>query len=498
MRKILSLSGLIVLAAIIILPNWVGHTAESEVKDIVGQNALSQSMQLKLTEYDRGWFTSTGNIQAMIQILPGAIPTEVNVPFKVWHGPVIFKNKQGDGFGLQVGFASLNGQAMPVATKPEALLTQLFPKGPVANVHMKLGFFGTEINTATLPIDYNSPDLKLQWPGLNTRALLNHSLDKVQFHLDNSSLSLQTPQVLLQMGQFAWKSDATRDENGLWVGDMDVQLAKLSLSDATQRTLFSTNQLNFTGTLTSKDNKASYASKLDARDVLTQNILMNELLLDYEVDNLDSQGLAALNQLTNALAAGQLNSNMPEQQQALFNTVIKVLSQGPNLTVHQFSVKTNDGAFELDGNATLPATSAQTPPNWAQQMQAIKHQSTIQAKVQMDENIARDLVRRVYLGTITQLVSPAANGQNPLQGLLTQQEDNILSGLVSQHILAKHAKGYNVDFTWEKGMGKLNGQDMATIGNVAPAATTAPVAANPSFFNTSTPAAVVPVAPVAK
>jgi hypothetical protein len=101
MRKFLTVVAVFLLALILLAPFCIGQLCSGELKELA-KSLESNSLQIKLTQYKTGWFTSTANLAvskkfykaARDGLAKGLLPKQLNFSAKltVYHGPIVYFN----------------------------------------------------------------------------------------------------------------------------------------------------------------------------------------------------------------------------------------------------------------------------------------------------------------------------------------------------------------------------------------------------------------------
>ena len=101
MKKIIIILAVVLAATFGIAPNFIGQRAETEIKNIYAQMGTAPEFSVEVTEYNRGWFSSSAVIELSLNLAEIDPTLEENFTFTLKntmkHGPVL---TEVGGFGL--------------------------------------------------------------------------------------------------------------------------------------------------------------------------------------------------------------------------------------------------------------------------------------------------------------------------------------------------------------------------------------------------------------
>lgn len=467
MKKLLG--GVVVLGGLFAASYFgTGILTERAIQRTLVDLKTTKGVELTVTSYDRGFFRSHAVLNWVVNLAPAQLPDQsgqmTSLPAKqyllpidlsICHGPIML-TKSGIRFGL--GYAK-GHLAMP--KEYEAQLQSFFnTKETLPRLDLSLLITllnNAKINLALPKFSLEAPtgQTKVHFYGVTSKTYLSLNLSHMSGKASFGGLDLGKDHTMLTVGKVTSDYHLTRTLLGLYEGEANFNLEKLSLTNDKQSSFL---LKSFFVESSCAEKKGLFHSKLTTRvgEVVAEGLHYGPAVLSMSLDNLDAQVLSKINRQLQQL---QNQSLLAKQKGflSLLPNLPALLSKGATFTVSDFSVTMPQGLVKGDFRLSLPNNGSVTNP-----FQLVSH-----AKGSGYLSVPAALLSEVMESAIREKLSqpqpnmPALSGDELEQKVKTLAAERI-QALVTAGALKPEAQSYTVALILESGAIQVNGKPFTT------------------------------------
>ncbi len=380
MKKWIGFFVLVIVALVVGGYYEMGSITESTLQKNIGMLNQSSSMSVKLTNYQRGWYTSEAQVDLNFHvpayaskddkgqsITMAAEDYKVNMPITIYHGPIIFANAKLR-FGLGYAYSRLNIPLPSIKKFAEFLdKTSTMPL-------LELSLFVDYMNNSQVQLAV--PNFKLiekdarsefDWYGMTSHAVVSSHLKHLKGGLDLDGARFVKMSTILNLGKVNTDYDLRSTDNGLYLGEASLSMPSLELTDGA-KVVFKLKDLKAQSNNDVQDGlfKAQFDASLN--QIAVQDKTYGPAVVSVAIKNLDAQVLADINAQANKLQQGS-----DADRQRAFLTVLpslpKLFGQGALFEVSKLSLQMPQGAITGSLLISLPKGDAGNPFQLLQKVQ---------------------------------------------------------------------------------------------------------------------------------
>ena len=426
MRKWLSSLGyiLVALAAIfLLLPMLMGLIAENKCKQIADIINTTTPFNVKITDYQRGWFSADATAQISLNKLdaPNQLH-QLTITANIIHGPVLI-----DWARFQFVQAMVNAN-INLNSAQNNLLKRSLDAGPIATTKIKFRLSGNTVFTLeSPPLAYQDQDSNFHWQGLKIKTDLSPLYNQIQSKIDFSGIDMGKKDYNFHLGKMTTTYQGNKTSDGLWIGERNLQLDSFATKNDNNR-IISLGGLNLHSLMTSdQKNSVNIAATLAIDNLNINSATYSQNKLDFEINKLEQSTLAKLQQ--------QLISNkniFSPQTNITVDAILAVLNNGSEINVKQFNTDTPWGKL-----LTIVKITFANQPNNSGFLATVIN-SAINANISAEKGLALHLLEKFYqvIPSGNQANNPAKQAEVLLNGwqqsgkITTSELDNYLHMVV--------------------------------------------------------------------
>jgi len=352
MKKLLIL--LVILAALLATPYFVGSQAEGKMRDVYAELNKMPTYEVTVSEYNRGWFSSSAKVRFAIKIPQTAqtIPDfGLTVTQQMQHGPFLW-HSQGFGVGLvDIDF----GIELDDAMQAELDKVDALSKDNI-RATSRVAFGGSmssQFEITPFVIDKESVNIAIH------QAQVTSSLDSDNHILgqgewDGMSVSDKGVKVF-ELGKTRFSMDQKLasgellSPDAIFVGDFSMNMDRINVLAETPQQNFQMNEISLIATSDINDDLANINIVMGAKEMSVIQQQFSDLVYDVSIEKLD---VATLQEFNRLMAENQ--GADPMVMAAQFQSVLpKLIEKGPMLKINQIGVNTSEGKITSDMQLTF-------------------------------------------------------------------------------------------------------------------------------------------------
>lgn len=383
MRKFLLTLLLIAILAVVIIPFFAGIEAEKQFSQVL-ENYPQQALQLKETDYQRGWFFSKAHTTYLSQAKTGLQPQHVMIEHEIRHAlPPYFET---------VIQSMVLSQPEPEATKtPQQFSAQLDP----VFIHTVVQVNGDTVSKIRMPagdFQRGADNTALQWQNLETEIHTRHQFQQVQNHLQVPQLNYGSVGGQLSVQNLTLNADLQQGFLGFLIGEGDLSIRQIEL----QSPVLKTTQL--------RDLTMQWRNAIEGENL---TLVMDGHLVSVQIGQqtygpgqmqLELSGLHApsLRALQDRLAEAKAASSAPALMimGALMQYLPPIMAHQPTLTIKQFAFDSPNGRSQ--GTLQVGLAPKLSVPLNLFQPQSLLNLLNVEFDLQLPEDALHNLIIALF------------------------------------------------------------------------------------------------------
>ena len=448
-RKIAVVSGIAVVAVAALVtatPYVAGLLAEQKYQDgmvFFEDFAMQQSGAFTVkndVDYQRGWLSSTV-VNTITLDVPERDPVILELHSNISHGPLLLSGP--NTFGL----AAIETN-MPLSAAQKADMARIWKgnENPI-QVQSHIDFDGktlTEVSIAGFTLDNidNDPAGKLNFETMSTTVTLSQQFTRADVDMAWNGMQLDTVDAKVVVGKLSGHSQKHLSAEGLWLGDDEFKLSKVSvkvgspLADPSGQVPASSTieKLGiFAHSEVNSSNLVKGHATITVKDVVVENRpVASNFKLTFAMERLQAKALQAITEKMSAYQERVIKSGNPAQVPdfaLVQNEVAAILAAGPVLKITTLQATTEHGKVNADLEATIKVDDPAALQNPVFLMMAMQAAGNISVPARLIENtplsdFAPSFIEQGYIkseqGQLTTSIK-FQQGQLTLNGKTLQQ-----------------------------------------------------------------------------
>lgn len=352
MKKIL-FTVVILAVAVGVLPKFIGSIVEEQHNAFVEKLAQDESVVVSTKSFERNWFSGKA-VSEMTITLPDEVLGTITVIVEetLLFGPVLF-SEEGLDFALGHATAKINVKEFLLDDEvidyinDKVKITALLTFSTDIIVRLNVDEISKEVDGNSLFSEKASGTFKIKnenqliadfnWGGLKIKD--NTSIISV------GAVNVKAEQELLYGNIYSG--------GGLTVGDVEFNVAEISVKDTAENILGDVKNLGFSAKTTKNNDllNAQFAYSADEFTSVGQVFKNAKVVLD--LDNFDIKTVQALNELAAAAPAQVDEAFIAENQAAALALLSQLLQKNPVVKMSDLSVDTEQGQIKSVAEFTL-------------------------------------------------------------------------------------------------------------------------------------------------
>jgi uncharacterized protein YdgA (DUF945 family) len=472
--KKLAIAALVLAAAALVLPGIFGHFTQRQVDARIEQLRASEAMTATLTDYRRGWFSSTAKIELGLSPAQaaamaaagedsGAAPfadaaalLELQLPVvvEISHGPLAFAD------GVHFGSSAMRAFADPdharIASLQEALgMPYLF------EFRGRSGFDGAlDFNAHVPPIEQSTLLGQMSFSGATLTG--THYGRNLVTDLRIDTIDIDAGLMRFTVAGVRMRGDNEYLGRYIWLGPMDFEIRQVQMGSpmfgpepalqGEALRAYSNNTLDASGT---RLNAA--ASWAFTRLQVPNQPAFSDAEIAVTVSDIDVAALqaaiASMQQLATSNTAAEVSLR------AVQPALARLMNAGPSLSIDPLTVRV-DGR-PLRASAHVAVNSGAMPPAAAFDLtdpMLLLRLVSIEAEASVDKSLVEEIATEI---SRTQILAAQAAGRpvddDEVNAMAAAQANLILIVLMSQGMIQEDGDNYRAAVSIANGAVTVNG-----------------------------------------
>jgi uncharacterized protein YdgA (DUF945 family) len=405
-RKIAAISAIavmVVAALVAATPYVTGMLAEQKYQDgmVIFQDfAMQQAGAFTVksdVDYQRGWLSSTV-VNTITLEVPERDPVILELNSNISHGPLLLSGPST--FGL----AAIETN-MPLSAAQKAGMAKIWKgnENPI-QIQSHIDFDGktlTEVSIAGFTLDNinNDPTGKLNFETMSTTVTLSEYFTRADADMIWNGMQLETAEAKIVVGKLSGHSEKHLSAEGLWLGDDEFNLSKVSvnvrgpLADPSGQ-VPSNSTIEELGIFAHSEVDSSNLVKghatITVKDVVVENkSVASDFKLIFAMERLQAKALQAITEKMSEYQKHAIQSGNPGQTPdfaLVQNEVATILAAGPVLKITTLQATTEHGKVKADLEATIKVDDPASLQNPMFLIMAIQAAGNLSVPARLIEN----------------------------------------------------------------------------------------------------------------
>jgi uncharacterized protein YdgA (DUF945 family) len=321
------LTGLVIILAVLVLGGYygMGVLTEKIIKKKVEVINQSNGLFADIKQYNRGWFSSTTQIQWRLHVPERIVKDESGVsktvpaqdyqmemPIRIFHGPIIYANK-GIHFGM--GYAQT---VFPFPDQYNAQFDELFTKEST-KPQLDLSIFVSYLANTTVELALPQFNLiskdgtgHFDWMGMESTTTASRDEGKVKGDIVIEGVKLSKTDTNITLGKVSAEYDLHQTLPQLYLGDASFLLPSLDVV-VKDKKMFELSDFSVSSTSDVDKNLFYMDVDISLKSAMANDKSYGPGELKISLRNIDAEALARLNEKSNAIQ----NGTEAEKQRAM-------------------------------------------------------------------------------------------------------------------------------------------------------------------------------------
>lgn len=362
MKKIIIILVVVLAAAFGIAPNFIGQQAETQLKGIYAKMGEAPEFSVVVTEYNRGWFSSSAVVELSLNLADFDPTMEENLVFKMTntmkHGPVL-TDVGGFGFGLIDIDASMEFPELVTKEMPE--FNESF--NDLFSLKSRMYFDGSSYNETELK-EFNFSEERInisinpaRFVGTTTtdgKVTAKGSWDGMSIS-DNGTFGFTMGEMALDFDLRAMEGNIY-DPSAIYLGDGTMNLAQIRITGQGIPGVVELNELTAKSTSDAKDGLLFGDLDMGVAEINAMGLSFTNFVMNQTFKNLDIDSLKKINELNRSLTEQNMEAKMTE----LGEVAMGMLAKKPVFHVRELGMMSAQGQIGSEMTFTLDETLIDT------------------------------------------------------------------------------------------------------------------------------------------
>ncbi|QBY04492.1 DUF945 domain-containing protein [Thalassotalea sp. HSM 43] len=417
-----------VAAGLLVAPYFTGKIVEQEFNSIYEQMSASMPYQIKVDNYQRGWFSSTADVSVTIeQDIPDMVqPLTMTFVAKhdIQHGPILTQSS------IALGLADIANSFDFEHNMPEnADITHDFSKDKI-HYSTQISFTGGMNSVMeTEQINVTTPDATIAILPLQLQADLSRDGALV---FDGNWLGMTVTAADVEVLRLG-KMDLVGDQQvvrgdifantAVMVGDTKVNLAKMNFIDEVTGQSVNISDIEIISNSQDKEGMMYADAKMTAKTIDAMGVKLSDFNYTASINKVDLDVYAELQKLLVSGSSTEDPARFAMEVQAL---IPKFFESSPEIKINNLGVKTEQGDIASKMDITID-------------------ESKVDANNPMSLIMALDA---------------KADGSAPIEFFEQLGMGENIEALIMQNMLVQDQEKVKFDFSFNNGQALINGMPM--------------------------------------
>lgn len=427
MKKIVII--VVILAALFvgIVPNFIGQRAETEFRNLYSQVDTAQEFNISVTDYQRGWFSSTAVVELVIDLSQFDPDATDQLVFKIQndisHGPLL-----SDVKSMEIGMVDIDSRI----EFPEMLLQEM-PEfnesfNELVTIQNRMYFDGTmfglvrmeefkfqdtEVNLTISPAKFEATTSS------GGRILSNGFWDGISIS-DNGTFGITVGKMLFDFDMTSLNGNIY-DPYGIYTGTSDMSIAEVRMTGQELPGVIVLKDITLDSNSTVESDLMNFDIDVGVSEINAMGMNFTQFKFNQTISALDVKSLQEMNALLNSSANEE---DLAAQADELTRIAMTMLEKQPAYQMRELAVMTAQGTINSEMTASLD----------------------------------QDLIDPANIESVAQAIVVDAAGSIPEAFLTSLGIMPMVQPFVDQGYLTKDNDNLSFEFSYQQGQMSLSGK----------------------------------------
>ena len=427
MKKIIITVVIIAALLFAVTPNFIGQRAETEFKNLYSQIDNSQEFSVAVTDYQRGWFSSTAVVELVVDLTQFDPQATEQIIFKlqneISHGPLLTEVK-----AMELGLVDINSRI----EFPDVMLKEM-PEfnesfNELVTIQNRMYFDGSMFGLVEMQeFEFKDTDVNLtispaKFEAITSaqgRILSTGFWDGMSIS-DNGTFGITFGKMLLDFDMTSLSGNLY-DTTGIYTGTSNMSIAEMRMTGQELPGVIVLNDITLDSKSSVADELLSFDINMGVSEIDAMGMSFTQLEFNQTFSNLDIKALQEMNAF---LSAQTTDEQLVAQMGELTRIAMTLLEKQPVYEMRQLGVMTAQGAINSSMTARLD----------------------------------QDLVDPANIESVAQAIILNASGTIPEAFLTSLGIMPMVQPFVDQGYLTKDTDNLAFEFTYQQGQMSLSGK----------------------------------------
>ena len=465
MKKIIIIV-LLVAAAGVGSPFWVGKQIEDKLPAYLQRAAQVGQFNIELTSYDRKLFSSTAVTTLTFH---GVKREQLVLQHSIWHGPLPV-GQTSDGQWQFSPAAAVVETTLPNDTLQQGTLGELLELLPGFGALHDLtivSMTGSAASTFTIPPftqDFieDGENLLFEWGGLSSASKMNSDLTRIDSNTTISGIKLTDSSSESELKEFASTVRIHEDPSGLLLGNLTLDCNAITFGPTGLPPEFSVKGFQLRNAAKLDGVTVSYAIEVAVDEIAHPAITFAPAGFEILFSRLDAATILAVQHQLQKLQPDIVDLSENDVLQQVSDIYIAalpaLLQEKPEISLNYLRAQNTNGEIWAKGKIVLSdeSNSAITLDNLSRLVQA-------NGEAQISSELLLAMVSQTLQPSMKTAWQAGQFGDIPeeeLNNMIDTGSQQQIGALVQQGMLTYDGKNYRIDFSYREQQATLNGQPM--------------------------------------
>jgi len=464
----------VTLVVVSLSPFALGFKIKSDYVALVNEFSELTGLDIKLVEYDQGFFSSSASLLIKIP----DVPEQLQFKEKIIHGPIYF-GLIGQGKSPLV-VAVINGQ-LAVSASQKALVNKIFgSKNPL--VYQSIINFSGEMNAQIYvpsvnarfededgPVHIQSSGVIMSETYFINSGQFKGELKMPAFKMKSGLLSVNAESVSMSFS-------GAIGGNDILLGDSVLAMNLLDIDSGDEQ--YAVRDLVLSSTTSEVAGLINSNTRINARELLASNQKFGPLTLNASVNGLNADSLNKIQNIQNEVDEKLQQGVSPEETNAMLTGqimgIMPDLIKQLEVIIEPLSINSELGKLEADLDFTLDGIGTDTPADPMFLLSAI----SLNLNVSVDEALLKQFISWELENNLQADTALGSNKNKQVESSIpmNQKVTENIQGMLDENWLVMNEGVYLTKITMQQGELLINDkpidpmqQIMSSMGGAAPA-----------------------------
>ncbi len=446
------------LLALVLTPFGLGFKIKDDYSALMQKMSQMMQVDLRITKYDRGYFSSDVIIEMQ---LPG-VPVGIQFKEKIIHGP-IYLGLINQGKSPFIA-AVVKGELLPAAGF-ESMVEQAFSGQPAIIYQSLIDFSGSVDVDGYMPpvdtvIEQDTGPLVIKSSGMLMTSHYSSADEKISGENKLSRFVLKSEDADINLNNLNISFSGKMGENNLLMGDSVLSIDKLDVQSNNDQ--FALSNFSVSSVSTEAGNLVNAQLRMNAQEVLLSNQQLGPIIFALSVNGLNADSLNQITEMQKTMEAKMQQGIPPEQLNAMLAGqmmgIVPELFKQAVITIDPLSIQSELGKLEASLDFSVDGLDQNAPADPMFLLNAVNFEMDLS----VDEALLKQLVEWQLTANESKITATGSEQARKAEAEIpmAQKVEENLKGLVDENWLTLADAKYSSRIKLEQGLMMVNDREV--------------------------------------